>query len=267
MIHQAVSDLIFKLDAFCPAETPVIQWGAPIPAFGNAYRSRVATLGLNPSNREFVDTSGQELDGTLRRFHSLRSLGLSRWNEANNTHVAKIILSCKRYFQGNPYDTWFRQLDHLLSGISASYYGDTSTACHLDLVPYATSCKWTSLTKEQRAKLVHISRGFFTKLLKHSPIKILVLNGRSVVKHFETISEFKLKMSIRPEWALNRGSNSQVLGYSYCGIINRVANDELNRDILVLGFNHNIQSSFGVTQRVRDSIRDWITEQAKEMTP
>ena len=36
----------------------------------------------------------------------------------------------------------------------------------------------------------------------------------------------------------------------------------MNRDILVLGYNHNIQSSFGVTNEAIRAIRDWVAERS-----
>ena len=58
--------------------TDMIPWSCPVPAFGDLLNSFVATLGLNPSNREFVDEEGNELEGAARRLHTLRSLSLSR---------------------------------------------------------------------------------------------------------------------------------------------------------------------------------------------
>ena len=41
----------------------------------------------------------------------------------------------------------------------------------------------------------------------------------------------------------------------------------LGRKILVLGFNHNIQSSFGVTTKVIQEIRSWIAEESEGYNP
>jgi hypothetical protein len=38
----------------------------------------------------------------------------------------------------------------------------------------------------------------------------------------------------------------------------------LAEEILVLGYNHNLQSSFGVTNTVIFAIRDWITDAVNE---
>ena len=67
------------------------------------------------------------------------------------------------------------------------------------------------------------------------------------------------------EWTLPRRNNEGVSGYSYYGIIKNVGNVKLKRKIYVLGYNHNIQSSFGVTNEVQNSIRIWITNKAKEI--
>jgi hypothetical protein len=40
---------------------------------------------------------------------------------------------------------------------------------------------------------------------------------------------------------------------------------DLERELLVLGFNHNIQSSFGMTTEVTTAIRHWIAEAAEEV--
>src|SRR2546422_2502451 len=58
-----LTTLIDRLDSTAIVATDVIRWGCPVPAFGDLTCSQVATLGLNPSNREFVDDFGQELEG------------------------------------------------------------------------------------------------------------------------------------------------------------------------------------------------------------
>ena len=84
--------------------------------------ARVATLGLNPSNREFVDGNGAELVGDSRQFHTLASLGLSTWDDADANHIDRILTSCCDYFASNPYDRWFRRLDAVVSATGASFY-------------------------------------------------------------------------------------------------------------------------------------------------
>ncbi len=57
-----VIDVLLKLYSdkmFLCSDT--ISWASPVPSFGNISRSNIATLGINPSNREFVDENGHEL--------------------------------------------------------------------------------------------------------------------------------------------------------------------------------------------------------------
>src|SRR5579864_4914328 len=132
-LHATLTTLIDRLDSPAISQTDVIRWGCPVPSFGDLSNARVATIGLNPSNREFVDESGNELEGSSRRFHTLTSLGLASWAEADARHLRLILESCRAYFLGNPYDTWFKRLDYVIHGARASFYDPASVACHLDL--------------------------------------------------------------------------------------------------------------------------------------
>ena len=49
----------------------------PVVAFGDVRKAAVATLGWNPSKREFLDSRGNELVRTERRLETLASLGES----------------------------------------------------------------------------------------------------------------------------------------------------------------------------------------------
>jgi hypothetical protein len=263
-MNATLSALIDRLESPTLAGTNVIKWGCPVPSFGDLSKSAVATLGLNPSNREFVDIDGNELEGLSRRFHTLRSLELEQWTDARAKHLRLILESCYSYFQGNPYDQWFRKLDHLILGAEASFYRGRFRACHLDLIPYATACKWTELTQSQRMTLLEEAGDTLGLLLRESPVRVLVLNGNSVVMHFQQIAGTPLERIKMPTWALPR-KEIDVPGYAYTGLVREIAGVPLEHEILVLGFNHNIQSSFGVTRRVCDSIRTWIAKMASKV--
>jgi hypothetical protein len=257
-MHSALATLIDRLDNPAISETGVIRWGAPVPSFGDLATSSVATLGLNPSNREFVDETGRELDGLDRRFHTLQSLGLRSWEDTNARHLRMILDSCRNYFLCNPYDRWFRRLDQIVFGTGASFYGHSNTACHLDLIHYATSTKWVDLTFRQRSTLLSVAGDVLALLLRDSEVRTLVLNGSSVVEHFETVSSVRLEQLEMPHWALPRRSKPDVVGISHRGIISSLCGVKLSHNILVLGYNHNIQSSFGVTTEVVSAICTWI---------
>lgn len=253
-----ISDqLLDKLD--------VIKWAAPIPYFGDPCKTTIATVGLNPSDREFVSSEGKELTESARRFHTLNSFKLASWNELNLPQLEAIHTSCTEYFSRNPYDAWFKPLDLLLKGTNDSFYSSLFHSCHLDLIPYATSVKWALLKPWQRESLLSISASFLGQVLKYSPIKMLLLNGKTVVENFEKASGVTFLKIGEDEWSLPRKNGNHIKGYSFEGKITRVGSIDLERDIYILGYNHNIQSSYGVTSSVRTSIQEWITQKTKEI--
>jgi len=173
--------------------------------------------------------------------------------------------SCSTYFIGNPYDRWFRVLDQVVSGAKASYYNDSYRACHLDLIPYATACKWTELTNQQRSLLLAIAGDTLGLLLRDAPVRILILNGKTVVEQFQDIAGVRLESQEMPSWSLPRQSKRNVTGVAYLGGVDTLSGIALGHEILVLGYNHNLQSSFGVTTEVIQGIRDWIAQASKEI--
>jgi hypothetical protein len=260
----ALATLINRLDSSAFQETNVIRWGCPVPSFGDLTRARVATLGLNPSNREFMDDSGNELQGLSRRFHTLHSLGLRTWSEVDARHIRQILDSCLTYFQGNPYNTWFRRLDQIVTATKTSFYDTKNKACHLDLIPFATERKWTELSTRERTLLLTMAGDTLGLLLRDSPVRILILNGRSVVQQFEENARVYLERQEMYSWSLPRQSKLNVIGVAYRGVVDNLSGIGLGRKMLVLGFNHNLQSSFGVTTDVVQAIRRWIARLSRE---
>ncbi len=244
----------------------IIPWASPVLFFGSVLDSAVATLGLNPSNLEFVDKHGQELIVPNNRFETLRTLKINSWKDASDTGLLKVINSYDQYFSlnGKPYNQWFKKLDKVIIGLGVSFYNNFFPACHLDLVPFATSNKWSSLSLQQRNELLAIGIPTLSCLLQYSCIRILILNGVSVVKNFEQLAGVKLSCQEMPDWVLNRENGKCIKGYAYKGRIKSISDSPLNKEILILGYSHNIQSSYGITTKVIRSIRNWIVHVAKE---
>ena len=261
---SVLATLIDRLDSDAVIGTDIIPWSCPVPAFGDLSNPQLATLGINPSYREFLNPSGEELQGQLRRFHTLESLGLEAWAEADARHLELILDTYRSYFFSNPYDAWFKKLDFAISGANVSYYDSPSSACHLDLVPFATIRRWTELSGQQRASLLELSGDTLGMILRDSQVRVLVLNGSSVVKGFQSIAGVSLHSQEIPAWSLGRRSNAHVKGVAYTGVVATVSGIKLDRQLQVLGFNHNLQSSFGVTMEVINAIREWITRIAEE---
>jgi hypothetical protein len=123
-----------------PADAPVVPGSTPVVAFGDPRAAEVATLGINPSAHEFTE-DGALLAGGQRRLATLRSLGADALDRLSTAQVARVVADCSAYFDRRPYRRWFDPLDRLQrSATGASYYD--ATACHLDLVQWATDPVW-----------------------------------------------------------------------------------------------------------------------------
>jgi hypothetical protein len=97
-----------------PDSAGVAPGSTPVIAFGDPAHARVATLDINPSRNEFLDSQGRMLDGDRRRLATLPSLSAGRLDELTDGQVAEVIADCAAYFQRNPYRLWFERLDQLL---------------------------------------------------------------------------------------------------------------------------------------------------------
>lgn len=124
-------------------DSHVVAGSTPVVSFGDAHSAAVATLGLNPSRVEFLDRNGNELVGSSRRLATHRSLDTSDLARAPESVIAQVLNDCNSYFARNPYRQWFDQLELILKACDVSYYN--GSACHLDLVQWATDPTWGSL--------------------------------------------------------------------------------------------------------------------------
>lgn len=241
----------------------VIPWASPVPCFGNLGKAAVATLGINPSNREFVDEDGKELTSNDRRFHTLNSLGLERWSQAGPSEIEQIVESCDEYFFRNPYGGWFNRLNPIVGATGHSYYDRLFSACHIDLLPFATDSKWGSLTSARRRQILRDNADLLSQLIRESNLDLIILNGQSVVTEFIAVTGAWLEAEQIPGWSLPRSNGVDVVGISYRGSCEEICGAPLTRPLRVLGFNHNIQSSFGVTAQVVRNIALWVKAQGK----
>jgi hypothetical protein len=133
-----------KLNAYQWLVRPAI----PILYFGDLERYResevrVITVGLNPSKKEFPETS------PYQRFPAASALDrrVEGWEKLHQTAL-------NNYFRADPYTSWFGAWEPVLSGIDASYYAATNVALHTDLCsPLATNPTWTGLDENAKSLL------------------------------------------------------------------------------------------------------------------
>jgi hypothetical protein len=222
-----------------PLDCCVLEGSTPVVAFGDPRRSCVATLGLNPSRIEFEER-GRELDGRLRRFETLRSLGVSGLEDASNEAIVRVWHRCNIYFHANPY-RWFNRLEEVLSAVDASYFGDT--ACHLDLSQWATDPTWKGLSRDARERLVADDADFLRTQLRSEPIRLLMLNGLAVITAFQTVLGGRL---VRENDTVGDRSVTTEIYTGWFG------------SVRVIGWSTNLQSSFGVTRLLRAQLGERV---------
>lgn len=266
--HQLLSLLIEVLSYVEPDSwqqaTPE-NW-CPVLAFGDIAGAEIATIGLNPSDREFRKVDGTELSGNQRRFPTLESFALNSWLEADHRHLDTILSSYSSYFLRNSYDGWFKRLSHLIEPSGFSYYFPYLNACHLDIVPVATEQKWGELTQRQQEILIEMYGQVLISILASSNIHTVILNGMGVINRFAKQYNVKLSSQRIVDADLRSETRNAVPAYGYSGILEATGLDDEVRRIRVLGFNHNIQSTFGMTNASIQAISEWLVQNLNEQT-
>lgn len=157
----------------------IVSKSIPIVAFGNPTVARIATIGINPSSKEFA--IGVKLrTGESARLKCLDDLNVDALNVAPPEVIAEAYRSCCDYFKGpHYYKEWFDMLSPILQAAGASYVD--GSACHLDLVQWATKSKWGDVPAEVRQELLKEDVPFLCQLLRNYEYEMLLLNGKSVM--------------------------------------------------------------------------------------
>jgi hypothetical protein len=166
-----------------PIKDVVVEGSTPVISFGDFRQVRVATLGINPSNLEFVDQKGEIIQGEKRRLATLDSLEAESLEGLTDSQVETGIDECNRYFDVNPYG-WFKTLDEVIKpGLGISYFD--GSLCHLDLCQWATKKKWGDLDARTRNILLEDGLPHLRNQLTKSNISLVIVNGRSVWNQIE----------------------------------------------------------------------------------
>jgi hypothetical protein len=166
-----------------PVDAGYIPKTTPVISFGDVTNAKIATLGINPSSKEFL-SGGKLLQGENKRLAD---------NEEFEAGAMDILFQCRNYFLAkNAYWSWFQPLEDLLVSIGETYM-NYSSACHLDLSPWATFPAFRDLTKAQKDNLLDHDKELLPWLLGNSSIKTLILNGRFVYETVKSTKQFKLE--------------------------------------------------------------------------
>lgn len=164
-----------------PADAGVLPGSLPVVSFGDPGTAAVATVSLNPSWLEFLSPAGEWLTGGHRRLASLNSMCANGPGELDAIQVGQVVSDSFGYFRsGNWYRRWFGWLERLLVSSGAGSYLDGS-ACHLDLVQWATRPAQGKLPADAWQRLVGEDQEFLRWQLAHSDVSTVLVNGMSVV--------------------------------------------------------------------------------------
>lgn len=235
-----------------PSGLCVVPGSTPIVAFGDARTAKVATLGLNPSSLEFQDRSGNDLVGCFRRLATHSSLGVEDLANAPPPTIAQVLKECNSYFECNPYE-WFNDLELILNACGVSYCD--GSACHLDLVQWATKPTWSKLVPTARNCLFDADARFLKQQLSNENIGLLLVNGTGVKDQLQKVFKTDFKERCLDELGSIPGFNGNCTRLFTGTVLNRIR---------VIAWNVNIQSSRGVTNELRCLLAERVGQIAQE---
>jgi hypothetical protein len=204
--EQLVDFVINKIEFMSkPKDCNVILGATPVVSFGDFTKSRVATIGINPSSIEFLDRSKNATCNGLypedkKKLADLETIGILSTDPLDDDTsqyysgpfgAETIWKGCRDYFLSpNAYWKWFGDLEEILETLSVSY--KDSSACHLDLSPWATDPIFSELVPAQQKSLLLGEADFLRWQIAKSPIELLLLNGAQVKESIFSLDDFEL---------------------------------------------------------------------------
>ena len=233
-----------------PLGLSVLPGSLPVASFGDPDTASIATLSLNPSWLEFQTQSGEWLLCGQRRLASLVSLGVKDPRNLGDDQVAQVVAESHAYFRGpNWYRAWFHWLESLLHHSDAGSYLDGS-ACHLDLVQWATKPAQGDLPVGVWERLVELDRDFLRWQLRNCNVELVLLNGASVVREVRRAG-------------LASGFEEDVLTYGTSGPDGKVRVFRVVAEgVLFLGWNRPLAGPLSVHGRQR--VAQWVARAVQQ---
>jgi len=176
MASHVAPEVAARIRRPAPAGCLVIPGSLPVVSFGNPSRAHIATLSLNPSDKEFLARDKSWLLGPKQRLESLVSLGLTDPRDLTDDQVAQVVDRSDRYFDGPWFGQWFGHLERLMAAAGVDGYR-AGNACHLDLIQWATDPTASALPSKTWQTLLDDDLGFLTWQLSTTPVDVILING------------------------------------------------------------------------------------------
>lgn len=244
-----MEDLLLKRIMKAPPIKEYITPGStPVVAFGNPMTAKVATIGINPSSREFLDAKGNLLSEENRRLADFAYLGIKSHSEIDESVARRVLEESNSYFRRDEsVYQWFEPLQkYVLDPVNASFRD--STASHLDLVQWSTAPVWGAI-KDSKARnlLIQDDIRFLGEMLSAASYKTVFMNGSTVVK---TLEKFGLVEIEQDGWTpLGKGTKKSALWKG------RV----IGSDAICLGWSLNLQH-YQTTLQNKEALKTWIID-------
>ena len=210
----------------------VVQGSTPVLAFGPFRTARTATLGINPSCAEFIDATKTLYPETRRRLATLPWLGVETLAGASDEALQAVVDQSDTYFRRQPYMKWFGKFREVLASLDADYLN--GSACHLDLVQWATLPIWRGLTGQVQRDLVDADASFLTRQISEEMIEVVLVNGSTAMA--------ELRRSQRRPIIVEHVETITSCSYQPC----KVYAGRINERVQLFGWSTNLQSSLGV---------------------
>jgi hypothetical protein len=221
-------EILKRIKSTYPGKDLVVHQSTPVLSFGDFQKAGLFTLGINPSNLEFLDNKGKLLKNKLRRLQTLSSLKASDCTLLSPGQSKKVFDGCVDYFNRNPYN-WFDKFGPILDAVGHSFNSPPFVA-HVDLVQWATKTKWREIPRGEQKMLIEEGRPFLKYQLQSENLHTILLNGRTVINAFQDWSNVKLEYS-----SLDIPKGGELVTGFY------------DNRVRIIGWSVNIQSSWGVT--------------------
>lgn len=236
--------VIRRIQQPCHRPDLIVPDATPIVSFGNPSTARVVTVAINPAPSAFTSGAKGHAGGkTPNPLLDLKSLNISDIAAMTEADAEKIARACFTYFDDGIPNQWFvRFEEQLLPGINASYVD--GSACHLDLVQWATRQVWTSVPSAARQQLLERDAPFIAQQLRDTNYDVILLDGESA--RTGALGHLDLTLELdRTTPASGHATLKMYAGHF--------------EDTLVLGWN--IPLNGRLTNQARQELAAWVRDQ------
>ena len=166
-----------------PPSASTVPGTLPVLFFGDLFKAEVATIGLNPSDQEYLTREGSLLFGPAQRFATTASLGADNRSALSDEQCAAAVERMRAYYDpGKPvFGAWFSALSRVIEGLGVRFRD--RTAAHLDLVQESTRPVWSALGRVEREELLKQDLPFLAWELREFSLRAVICNGKTVGVH------------------------------------------------------------------------------------